>query len=258
MYIDLSNNKLTVFQKHAIYVSRQLSYLSLENNSLNVKMSKEALDTLNINFIESDLFSLCCLSTGNVKCSAKKPFQMPCSHLLIKSIIHYAFCFVSCVVIVNNTIHLLLQWRRLVERQNTNVTKVCDYIITSISYADITGSVPLLILWISDLYFKTYLVFSEDQWKSSIVCFAFCGINTYYSLVSPFLYVLLSFARYQVVKDPINSNFKKSKYVFKIIFVGCSFSFFFATLITTLFWQHSNGYLRDFATLFLTHLEHHF
>ena len=62
-----------------------------------------------------------------------------------------------------------------------------DSIVNSICIADITGTIPLFILWLSDMYFDDNFVFVEDQWKSNTVCFTSCGINLCYSLASPYL-----------------------------------------------------------------------
>ena len=75
----------------------------------------------------------------------------------------------------------------------------------------------------------------------------------YYVLASPFLYNLLSYTRYDVVKNPIDSNFKRTEYVHKIILAGCTFSLLFATLSVTQFWLNMIEYLLDSVTPCLIH-----
>ena len=97
------------------------------------------------------------------------------------------------------------------------------------------GAIPLFILMMSDLHFGNNFVLVQNQWRSSIICFISGGINIYYGLASPFLYNLMSYTRYEVVKNPIDSNFKRNDYIIKIIIAGCTLSLFFATLIVILF-----------------------
>ena len=241
LYIDLSNNMLTVIFKYSIVGSVKLSFLSLQNTTLDVRRSKYMLNNLNLKFLQIEYFSLCCSITENFESSAKKPWHISCSPLLVNNVFNYTLYFMSFAVIILNVLHLLLQKKHEGERQNVHTAKTFDGIVFSISITDIIGPIPLFILWISDLHFKGDIVFVQSQWQSSLICFISNGINMYYVLASPFLYNLLSYTRYDVVKDPIDSNSKNTDYIHKIILVGCSFSLLFATLSVTLFWLNYNG-----------------
>ena len=187
LYIDLSNNRLTILLKHFIAKSDALSFLSLGNNSLDKKESMGFLNHLNIKFLRIEHFAFCCLSVENSKCSKKVPWYKSCSHLLVNNIIQITFWVMSFVMIATNILHLCLQNKIRKEKPDSHKGKAFISIICSISIVNVTGSIPLLILWISGLYFKENLVFVEDQWKSSIMCVLSCGINLYYGLTSPFL-----------------------------------------------------------------------
>ena len=139
-------------------------------------------------------------------------------------------------MIATNILHLCLQNKIRKEKPDSHKGEAFISIICYISIVNVTGSIPLFILWISDLYFEEYLVFVEEQWKSSIMCVLSCGINLYYGLTSPFLSSLLSYARYDVVKNLMHTKFKQSDLILKIILVGCIITFFFINLITALYW----------------------
>ena len=109
-------------------------------------------------------------------------------------------------------------------------------IFISINIVDIIGSIPLFILWVSDLHFKNDFVLIRDRWKSSILCFISCGINIHFVLAAPFLHILLSYLRYMVVKNPFDTQFKSRQFIFQLISVGYSCSWLFAILITILLW----------------------
>ena len=206
LYIDLSNNKLTVFLKYSIIVSENMLFVSLKNNTLNAMESKDSLNGLNIKFLRIERFPLCCFATENVRCSAKRPWYMSCSHLLLNSIMQYLCCVVSIVVIITNAFHIFLQKKNM---KKGEMAQTFERLVSSISIMDILGTAPLFILWMSDLYFKDNLVFMEEEWKSSMMCFTSCGVSIYYGLASPFLYILLSYTRYDVINKPMDSNFKK-------------------------------------------------
>ena len=219
----MSDNQLTAFHKYFIVMCEKLSYLSLENNTVTAKDCKDILNALQITFLRSEHFSFCCFVRQNTKCSARKPFYMSCSNLLLNNSMSYLFCIPSFLVIVINVLHIFLQ-------KKCGKAQAYDYIVCFITVTDVIGSVPLFILWIGDFYFNDNFVERENQWRSSVTCFLSCGINIYYTLTSPFLCFSLSYTRFEVVKNPIDSNFKRSCHVLRIIMAGCSFCLCFATL----------------------------
>ena len=235
-YIDLSNNMLTIFQKNFMTMSDKLSFLALENNTLKGKKNKDILNNLNLKFLIIEHFALCCFKMENVKCSTQKLWYMSCSHLLIDNTWLISFCFISFLIVCTNLLQALVQIKYCSKKQKA---RAYDSIVSSICITDITVAVPLLILWLGDIYFEDNFIFVEDQWKSSVMCFVSGGINVYYGLTSTYLNILLSFSRYQVIKYPMNSNFKKRDYVFQIIVIGCLVIFVFTTLTVTLFWWSS-------------------
>ena len=243
LYIDLSSNQLIVFHKNSIIPSEKLSFVSLENNILNVENSKDALNELTLDFLKIEQFSLCCFALERFKCSARKSWYMSCSDLLHKNSIRYLFYIFSVLIIILNALHLFLQ-------KSKETAEALSYILGFISIVNITSSIPLFILWISDSYFNYDLVLVEEKWKSSIICFISLGINIYYDLASVFLYILLSYARYEVVRNPINSIFKRSGSVLKIIIVGCTFIFLIACFIVVLFWTMKTKAPNRFCSAF--------
>ena len=124
---------------------------------------------------------------------------------------------------------------------NNNNTKsstrgVFNSIVTFIGIVDITGSIPLVILWGNDLYFKDDFVFTMEEWKSSIICFISSGISIHFVLIAPFLHILLSYVRYNVIKNPFDVTFKRTEFTFTLITFGYSCSLLFASFLTILFW----------------------
>ena len=109
-------------------------------------------------------------------------------------------------------------------------------IVTFIGIVDITVSIPLVILWGNDLYFKDDFVFTMEEWKSSIICFISFGISIHFVLIAPFLTILLSYVRHTVIKNPFHVTFKRTEFTFKLITFGYACSWLFASFLTILFW----------------------
>ena len=237
LFIDLSNNMLTLIPEYFVISSNNLSFLSLHNNPLDAKTSKVTLLRLNVKYFTTTQITLCCLTSENVKCSNKVPWYMSCSNLLLNLPIKFTFCFITLIILLLNTLSIYLtKYIKGKDNTKSDTTGVFNIIVTSINMVDITGSIPLIILWGSDLYYKNNFVFREGEWKSVVLCFISCGINIHFVLTAAFLQILLSCVRYLVVTSPFDTTFKRNEFIFKVILIGYSSSWLFASLITILFW----------------------
>ena len=229
---------LTLIPKSFGISSQSISYLSLKNIPLDPKFTKVILIRLNVKFFLTSHISLCCFAPKSTRCSARKPWYISCSDILLNLPIKFAFYFVTIVILVFNilSIFLIMKYERGGDKIKSDTTGTYNAIVISINIVDITGSIPLFILWASDLYFKNDFVLIRDQWKSSTLCFISCGISIHFVLAAPFLHILLSYVSYMVVKNPFEAKFKSRKLIFQSISVGYFLSWLFAILITTLFW----------------------
>ena len=227
---------LKIIPKHFIILSQSLSFLSLKKNPLGTKFTKFTLTGLNVNFLSTSHFSLCCIVhlSRNGRCSLKRLWYMPCSHLLLNLPINIAFYIVTLVILMTN----MLSIYHAIKNNNTKSSTrgVFNAIVTFIGIVDITGSIPLVILWGNDLYFKDDFVFTIEEWKSSIICFISSGISIHFVLIAPFLHILLSYVRYNVIKNPFDVTFKRTEFTFTLITFGYSCSLLFASFLTILFW----------------------
>ena len=237
LYIDLSNNMLTLIPEYFIALSDSLSFISIKDNPLDAELNKATIIKLNMNFFLTSHFSLCCFASKNVKCSFKKPWYVSCSQLLLTWPTKFTFYCITLAILVTNIFSIYLVVKDKKGRHNkSDTTGVFNTIATVIGIVDITGSVPLFILWLSDLFFKSSFVLQRNQWQCSLLCFISGGINIHFVMASTFLHVLLSLTRYMVVKHPFDTKFKKSEFSVKLITIGYLSSLFLATLITILFW----------------------
>ena len=246
LFLDLSNNKLTIVLRYFMIKSEKLFFLSLENNTIEGE-GKDILNNLNLKFLGIEHFALCCFGTENIKCSVAKPWYMSCSHLLVNNQWFLCFCFISFLILGINVFHALLQIKHMTMKYKAGAY---NSIVNFICITDIMSAIPLFILWLGDIYFGDNFVFVEDQWKSSKLCFTSGGINLYYSLASLYLNILLSCARYQVTKNPLDSKFKQRDYVFKLILVGCLVILFFVVSVAILFWWNNERLPTRFCSLF--------
>ncbi len=102
--------------------------------------------------------------------------------------------------------------------------------------ADFTSALPLVILWSADLHYKGHYTTHEMGWKSGFWCHVSFSLTSGYHLLSPFLLCFFTLSRFMVVKHPMKTNFKKTKFVFRR--VGLLFCTFLslAAVMSLLMW----------------------
>ena len=71
--LDLSSNMLTQFSSSIFVTSPNIFVLSLLNNKLE-EVTKAAFKELNIKYLLSEKYQVCCIAPSETKCNADKPW----------------------------------------------------------------------------------------------------------------------------------------------------------------------------------------
>ena len=124
-----------------------------------------------------------------------------------------AFCY-SLFLIFSNVFAVFLQKKLHIIKSKKN-HGVFQYLAISVYLVDLTWGVYLTSLVIFDFFFEDNFVIQESLWKSSFACFFLFSINLNFNILSPLLSIFILFSRVMVVIYPLNSNFKKGKFVLK-------------------------------------------
>ena len=227
-YLDLNNNFISALFLDYYLLIPDLEIVSIKNNRLST-ISTRFFDELNVKVIVTDNYFICCKSPSESMCKSVKLWFESCRHLLLQSSIKIcAFCY-SFFLIFSNVFAVILQKKLHIIKSKKNYG-VFQYLAISVNLIDLTLGLYLILLVISDFFFEDNFVIQESLWKSSFACFFLFSINLNFNILSPLLSIFISFSRLMVVIYPLNSNFKKRKFVLKCCILMYSFT---ATLVTS-------------------------
>ena len=234
--IKLNDNIISIFQRMIIFQLKSLHYLNLNNNFISAlfldyyvlvpdleivsiknnrlsTISSRFFDDLNVKVIVTDNYFICCKSPSKSMCISVKLWFESCRHLLLqRSIRMCAFCY-SFFLTFSNAFAVILQKSHIINGKDNY--GVFQYLAISVYLVDLTWGVYLTFLVIFDFFFEDNFVIQESLWKSSFACFFLFSINLNFNILSPLLSIFISFSRLMVVIYPLNSNFRKRKFVLK-------------------------------------------
>ncbi len=230
--LNLSSNPLSVIMNGAFGSNNNLRVLSIMNVSL--QTTDKALSGLSLTVLEVDSSQTCCLDEILSTCTITFPWYFSCSHLLLTHKIRYAFASVSIGAAFLNSIAIILQ--RISFARRLERTGAFGSSVTSINGTNLTFSILLLALWIVDLVFDEDFAFISFKWRQRSVCYTMYGFFMFSSVCSPVLLSFFSLSRLRLVKNPIKSGFKETKFVVRCLSLLVSLSFILSVLFTVSSW----------------------
>ena len=212
--VDLANNMLeTLPQGFFINVSNLYIFI-LYDNPLN-QIEYNMFAGISIKIIHSKMISVCCISKDDLICTKTKYWFNLCDNLLPNVSINTSFIMVSLLVLLTNMLSFLGQVRK------SKIVAGTYLIITSaISFTNMSLTLYFMIYWFIDMYYADNFVLEISKWKKSATCiFLFSGFLSF-KFLEPFLLSMLLLARLMVVKYPIESKFKSTKFTSKRLLIG--------------------------------------
>ena len=150
-------------------------------------------------------------------CTATIPWYKSCKNLLLRVPIKVIFYFNSFLIIILNIVSIILQ--KVSFEKGIDKSRAFGTLVAAVNIEDIICALPLFALWIVDLWYKGEFMIEDKNWRSGMLCFLIFGINIQFSFTSPLFLCLLSYSRYKVVDQPLDTQFKETNYVFKFIMV---------------------------------------
>ncbi len=233
-YLNLSSNPLLETAEAALSDLPQLRLVSMLNISVK-SVSNKLLYHLNVRQIETQDHALCCLEPA-ASCSASTPWYFSCTDILINSGIRNTYIAVSCGIFLANLGSFGVHSK--MKNGKSQKWKTNDFLIKLINTADLYLVLPLFGIWISDVVYKhRYFVHASD-WTSSAVCHLIQFFFLNFSFLSPALLWFYSFARFHVVKYPMDSKMKNRNFVLHRTKQFFAVSFCLSILFTLLVWLH--------------------
>ena len=226
-YLNVMHNPLIQLHSHFL-MKLSLMIFSIDNISL-LDIYPQAFDGSKIVFISTTYYHICCMAPINTVCKAFKPWYIACSDILPSLGMKLFYSSVSVIIFILNILSIILQI------SSYKANKSFSLIVISINGNDILCGMYLSYVWIADLYFSDSFRVKEESWRSGILCLTAFTTALFFTVLTECFLILLSLARLMVVIHPLNTRFKETQFIVKLLIIFMFFSVFFCVFIALIF-----------------------
>ncbi len=210
-FLNLSSNPMAELPQDTFATLTNLKLLSLVNVTLH-KVDVHAFRAPELKVIESTDYLACCVNPEGSVCIAQFcPFQS-CS-VLVES--HNAWAFFVAVFVINVVVNIACFVVHLIGMNKNNKTYTAFIVV--INFTNLSLAAYLSIIWGNKTRADKDTVIKYTLWMSDSTCFAAYGFCLFYVVGSQCFIVLLSFSRFRVVVNPLETNYKSTDFVVQVI-----------------------------------------
>ena len=233
-WVDLASNRLETLPQGLFMNVSNLYILILCNNPLN-QIEYDMFAGISMKIIHSEMVPVCCISQVDFICTKSKQWFNSCDNLLPNIGVKVSFVTVSFLVLLVNMLLFLGQTRKSTITGKSYIT-----IVSAICFTNISLTLYFIIYWSIDKYYGNNFILRKSKWQNSTICtILFSGFLSF-QFLQPFLLPLFSFARFMVVKYPIESKFKSTKFTLKTLLMGISLITLFS-IVCGIIINHQGG-----------------
>ncbi len=211
--LNLSDSPIYQIQSNALFNLSKIKILAILNITSNIETNNQVFHKLKLKMLEASTPHICCLAPCETQCSTVVPWHLSCTDLLVNGALKAAFYFVSLSILLTNTASLTLQ-KMTNNRQSYKVSSFAG-MVNSVNMADLSCSIPLFCLCVSDLYYKGSFATKAMAWKRSPPCYTIFSLFLNFQILSPTVLCLFSLTKFMVVKNPLHTQFKSCEFVQK-------------------------------------------
>ncbi len=217
-YLDLSQNYISSIKSESnIATSLKVLWVDTVQHP-----SRELFQCTELEYFQTKDYHLCCLLDDGSVCSERKPWFFNCNSLLPNTTLEIWFCCVSFVIFLLSSISMLLH--RWMFTQGLNKMAAFGTIVAWVNCSDIVFALSLTMLWSFDVYYADHYFLEDINWRSGFPCFFCFAIVQNFLILHPLLLVFLSLSRFMVVRYPLHTPLKQTRYVRRVlakITLGC-------------------------------------
>ena len=209
-FLNLSHNPLTHVSEKTFSNLLSLKLLSLHYVRFST-FERNTLKGIRLNVSDATDFRLCCIISA-VRCEAEFPWYSSCDNLLPDYKAKLSFSFMSILILIVNLASVSLHFFGA-DQSNRGYTLA----VISVNVSDILFGIYLLVIRVTESYYKDEFPLLDEAWRSSFVCFtAFCLILLF-SISNQMFIAFLTLSRFMAVCLPMNAMFKNEDFTRRCI-----------------------------------------
>ena len=212
--LNISSNPLVNLPNYVINGSNLVKILLIDSN-FTFNLEVEVFHNVEIKHIITHDYRLCCLSPPGSVCPAKTPWHKSCLFLLQNYQI--TSCFVSVSGLIFGVSLLSIVANFMTGQFNKSFSAIyIPFLLTNMLLSAYLG-----VLSAADIAFKSIFVTKENQWRSGSSCFVAYFLAAWFAVLNQVLFGIFTLARLMVVVKPLDTEFKRTHYVVKMVAQVC-------------------------------------
>ncbi len=223
--LNMSSNPVLYLPGCFLGSSLHISEITLVNMTFG-ELSHEALEAVLLDTIVTDDYGLCCFSPPDSKCTATFPWHTSCTDILPNTEMRASFIVVSILALISNGLSVMMS---LLSKQ---LSKSYTITLVFVNMSDALLVPYLSCLWVAYIIWRGILSVKEEIWRRGTVCCIAFAVVLWHTLCSQCLLFLFSFSRLRVVVAPIDTEFKRTSFVRKILISVLMLSLFVCFSLT--------------------------
>ncbi len=215
--LNISANPFDTLPEDFLTGAHNVKQLYIQSYFLK-SISDSAFSDVQIRFVVTNDFHICFVVPLESLCLAQVPWYKHGNNLLPHNFTRFLYIIFGVLNFVVNVLSIVLHFL------STGVSKTFSLVVSALCFNNIFFSGYLGIIWTVDIVFQDVFGVSEVTWRSSTACFSAFFLASFFLINSQILSVFLSLLRYMVVKKPLDTEFKRTDYVLKLLclFTGIS------------------------------------
>ena len=220
-FLNLSNNCLSSIHHNWLSLGKKgihMIFISVLNNDFK-EINYKLIERIQLYFLETTDYRLCCLLNSNSKCDSIKLWYQSCTNLLPSKQVKITVIIILFFLLLVNCSSLFVQ---IIQGGNNTKGLIqektsFEFIMLSINICDITFGIYLSIIFVADYKYDKTFFLKDMEWRSHNLCFTAFALLLLFNLLSPILLSLVAISRLMVVLYPFQSRFKRSTFALKLI-----------------------------------------
>ncbi len=212
--VDLSFNKISSLPANW-HDTGDLKVLLIQGNTVVLSENICVMKNVDLKYLKADEHLMCCLVNEDVQCLIGKPWFFSCTDLLPVQGMKTCFYIESAAIIALGSTSMVIRAWQLYKDKFHSWAFGCT--VFSVDVVDLTCGFYLTIIWVQDIIRDEIFAVYESEWKSGFLCFLACTVLLNFNLLSPVLHCFMSVERLMVVLHPMDTIFKKAKFILRCI-----------------------------------------
>ncbi len=212
--LNISENPISVLGSQLLSRSHKMFglFLHFVSDSQIDQISLHTFRGTKFRAVVSNHHQICCLPNSQDVCFTKSTPGASCQTTLLPSVqMWHSMVVVSILVFIANISSLSLQHLDTATHQSFSFT------LSAICQINFLCCIYLVTIWSADVHFGSVFFLQEKYWRSSVACFSAVTNLNLFIILAVALGILQTTSRLLVVVSPVDTSFKRSKYVIRCI-----------------------------------------